>query len=247
AADIAYHYDKINRGYGEMIDVWGADHSGYIKRMQASIEAISGGDASLDVKVCQMVRLFRAGEPVKMSKRSGSFVTLEDVVEEVGKDVVRFMMLTRKNDAQLDFDFAKVMEQSKDNPVFYVQYAHARICSAIKRATDTIGDFEIADADMALLTDDSELALIMMLAQWPRQVRAAASAHEPHRIAFYLQELAAQLHSHWNRGNDSPALRFILEDNTTLTMARVALLASVRHILASGLTVLGVTPVEEMR
>ncbi|MEO0412028.1 MAG: arginine--tRNA ligase [Pseudomonadota bacterium] len=247
AADIAYHFDKINRGYSDMIDVWGADHSGYIKRMQASIEAIADGEASLDVKICQMVRLFRAGEPVKMSKRSGSFVTLSEVIDEVGKDVVRFMMLTRKNDAQLDFDFAKVLEQSKDNPVFYVQYAHARICSAMKRAQEAIGSFDIAKADLSLLADETEHMLLMTLAQWPRQVRAAASAHEPHRIAFFLQELASQLHSHWNKGNDTPALRFIVDDNKTLTIARVALLASVKNVLASGLNVLGVTPVEEMR
>lgn len=247
AADIAYHYDKIQRGFNQMIDVWGADHSGYIKRMQASIKAIAGDDASLDVKVCQMVRLFRAGEPVRMSKRSGSFVTLEEVVEEVGKDVVRFMMLTRKNDAQLDFDFAKVLEQSRDNPVFYVQYAHARISSALKRAEATFGDLDVSGADMSLISDSSELEMLMMLAQWPRQVRAAASAHEPHRIAFYLYELAGNLHSLWNRGNDNPALRFIVEDNKTVTASRMALLLTTRQVLQSGLQVLGVTPMEEMR
>ncbi|MEM9288534.1 MAG: arginine--tRNA ligase [Pseudomonadota bacterium] len=247
AADIAYHLNKFERGYRDMIDVWGADHSGYIKRMQAATKAISGGEADLDVKVCQMVRLFRAGEPVKMSKRSGSFVTLAEVVEEVGKDVVRFMMLTRKNDAQLDFDFAKVTEQSKDNPVFYVQYAHARICSAKRRAEEAVGSFELGEADLSLLNDPNELELLMLLAEWPRQVRAAASAHEPHRIAFYLQTLAAQLHSHWNRGNDNPSLRFILDENKSLTIARIALLETVRLVLAAGLTVLGVTPVEEMR
>lgn len=247
AADIAYHYDKIQRGFQDMIDVWGADHSGYIKRLQASITAIAGDETSLDVKVCQMVRLFRDGEPVRMSKRSGSFVTLAEVVEEVGKDVVRFMMLTRKNDAQLDFDFAKVLEQSRDNPVFYVQYAHARICSAMKRASETFGDIAVGDANLALIDDANELALLMMLAQWPRQVRAAASAHEPHRIAFYLNDLAASLHGLWNRGNDEPALRFIVEDNKTVTVARMALLLTTKQVIQSGLQVLGVTPMEEMR
>lgn len=247
AADIAYHYDKIKRGFNDMIDVWGADHSGYIKRMQASIKALAGDEATLDVKVCQMVRLFRAGEPVRMSKRSGSFVTLEEVVEEVGKDVVRFMMLTRKNDAQLDFDFAKVLEQSRDNPVFYVQYAHARICSALKRAKEAFGDFDIAEADLGDLSDPAEMELVMMLAQWPRQVRQAANAHEPHRIAFYLYELAAALHSLWNRGNDTPALRFIVEDNKKVTVARMALLLATRQVIQSGLHVVGVAPMEEMR
>jgi len=247
AADIAYHYDKIARGFHDMIDVWGADHGGYIKRMQAAVKAISGGDAELDVKICQMVRLFRDGEPVRMSKRSGSFVTLAEVVEEVGKDVVRFMMLTRKNDAQLDFDFAKVLEQSRDNPVFYVQYAHARICSALKRARDHFGDFDVAQADFSCISAPEELGLLMMLAQWPRQVRAAAVAHEPHRIAFYLYELAANLHSLWNRGNDAPALRFILEDDKTVTVARIALLLATRQVLQSGLHIVGVTPIEEMR
>lgn len=247
AADIAYHYDKIQRGFLDMIDVWGADHSGYIKRMQASIKAIAGDEASLDVKVCQMVRLFRAGEPVRMSKRSGSFVTLAEVVEEVGKDAVRFMMLTRKNDAQLDFDFAKVLEQSRDNPVFYVQYAHARICSALRRAQETFGDIEPQAADLSLLDDPQELNLLMTLGQWPRQVRAAATAHEPHRIAFYLSELAGDLHGLWNRGNDAPALRFIVEDNKTVTVARMALLLTTKQVIQSGLQVLGVTPMEEMR
>ncbi|MEM9879072.1 MAG: arginine--tRNA ligase, partial [Pseudomonadota bacterium] len=247
AADIAYHHNKVERGFNDMIDVWGADHGGYIKRMQAAVKAITGGQADLDVKVCQMVRLLRAGEPVQMSKRSGSFVTLAEVVEEVGKDVVRFMMLTRKNDAQLDFDFAKVLEQSRDNPVFYVQYAHARICSAFKRAQAHFGAFDPREADFSAITRPEELSLLMMLAQWPRQVRAAASAHEPHRIAFYLYELAAALHSLWNRGNDNPALRFIVEADKTLTVARMALLLATRQVLQSGLHIVGVTPMEEMR
>ncbi|CDO61225.1 Arginyl-tRNA synthetase [Candidatus Phaeomarinobacter ectocarpi] len=252
AADIAYHLDKYRRGFNEMIDVWGADHGGYIKRMQAAVKALSDNEGSLDVKICQMVKLFRAGEPVKMSKRSGEFVTLRDVVDEVGRDVVRFMMLTRKNDAPLDFDFAAVMEQSKDNPVFYVQYAHARICSVLRLAGDDFPDADLSDAalattDLSALDDDAELALIKLMAGFPRLVEQAALSHEPHRVAFYLQELAAGFHALWNKGKDDARLRFIHTDQPGVTMARLALIRAVALTLAAGLGILGVTPVKEMR
>lgn len=252
AADIAYHLDKYRRGFNEMIDVWGADHGGYIKRMQAAVKALSDGEGSLDVKICQMVKLYRAGEPVKMSKRSGEFVTLRDVVDEVGRDVVRFMMLTRKNDAPLDFDFAAVMEQSKDNPVFYVQYAHARICSVLRLAADDFPDADLSDAalattDLSALDDDAELALIRLMAGFPRLVEQAALSHEPHRVAFYLQDLAAGFHALWNKGKDDARLRFIHTDQPGVTMARLALIRAVALTLAAGLGILGVTPVKEMR
>lgn len=252
AADIAYHLDKYRRGFGDMIDVWGADHAGYIKRMQAAVTALSGGEGSLDVKICQMVKLYRAGEPVKMSKRSGEFVTLRDVVDEVGRDVVRFIMLTRKNDAPLDFDFAAVMEQSKDNPVFYVQYAHARICSVLRLAADDfpqadMSDAALAKADLSALDDEAEMALIKQMAAFPRLIEQAAIAHEPHRVAFYLQDLAAGFHALWNKGKEDTRLRFIHTDQPNVTMARLALIRAVAITLAAGLGVLGVTPVEEMR
>lgn len=251
AADIAYHYDKIQRGYLDMIDLFGADHGGYVKRMQAAVKALSA-DAHLDIKLVQMVRLFKNGEPYKMSKRAGTFVTLADLVEEVGKDVVRFIMLTRKNDAQLDFDMAKALEQSRDNPVFYVQYAHARICSVLRKMADNFAgvDFDVdalKSADLTLLTHEEELALVKRLAEWPRLVDAAAQAHEPHRIAFYLYDLASNLHSLWNRGNDEPGLRFLIEDNAELSRARAAMISAVRQVIANGLGILGVEPVEEMR
>jgi arginyl-tRNA synthetase len=252
ASDIANHKDKFDRGFGQMIDVWGADHGGYVKRMKAAVSAITGGEGELDVKLCQLVRLTRNGEPVKMSKRSGSFVTLREVVDEVGKDVVRFIMLTRKNDAPLDFDFAKVMEQSRDNPVFYVQYAHARIHSVFQKSGRDLAGADLSDAalrkaDLGLLSNEAELALMKALADWPRAVEAAAQAHEPHRIAFYLYDLAASFHSWWNRGNEDTTLRFIQADNRELTMARLALLRATALTIASGLAVLGVVPVEEMR
>ncbi|MEN3973656.1 arginine--tRNA ligase [Emcibacter sp. SYSU 3D8] len=252
ASDIANHKDKFDRGFRQMIDVWGADHGGYVKRMKAAVTAVTGGAGELDVRLCQLVRLTRNGEPVKMSKRSGSFVTLAEVVDEVGKDVVRFIMLTRKNDAPLDFDFAKVVEQSRDNPVFYVQYAHARICSVYRMAASSMPDLDLAGdalrrADLSALSDEAELALMKVLADWPRAVEAAALAHEPHRIAFYLYDLAASFHSYWNRGNEDPALRFIQADNPSLTTARLALVQAVALTIASGLGVLGVTPAEEMR
>ncbi|MFN4355395.1 arginine--tRNA ligase [Parvibaculum sp.] len=251
APDIAYHLDKFERGYRTMIDVWGADHSGYIKRMKAAIEGVTGGEAEFDVKVCQMVRLFRNGEPVRMSKRAGDFVTLRDVVDEVGKGVVRFMMLTRKNDAPLDFDFAKVMEQSRDNPVFYVQYANARIHSVLRNAAETgsydLSDGSLANADLGRLSDEAELALVRLMASFPRQVEQAALAHEPHRIAFYLDDLAAAFHGLWNKGKDEPSLRFIQADEPDATLARLALIRAAAHVIAAGLGILGVEPIEEMR
>ncbi len=251
AADIAYHRDKFRRGFANMIDVWGADHGGYVKRMQAAVKAVTDGAAALDVKLCQLVNLFDKGAPVRMSKRAGTFVTLREVVDEVGKDVFRFMMLTRRNDQALDFDFAKVAEQSKDNPVFYVQYAHARCASVMRHAVeafpeDDLSDMALAAAQLDRLADPAELALIRQLAQWPRLVEGAAEAHEPHRIAFYLQEVAAQFHMLWNKGRDEATLRFILTADPALTRARLALIRGVAIVIASGLAVIGVAPVEEM-
>ncbi|MCJ9430249.1 arginine--tRNA ligase [Kordiimonas marina] len=251
AADIAYHHDKFVRGYKQMIDVLGADHGGYVKRMQAAVKALSE-DGTLDVKLCQLVRLFRNGEPVKMSKRAGTFVTLREVVEEVGKDVTRFIMLTRKNDAPLDFDFNKVMEQSKDNPVFYVQYAHARICSVLRKAAEAFGGLDTSDAglsgaDLHAINHPSEIAMIKQCAAWPRLVEQAAEAHEPHRIAFFLYDLASEFHTFWNKGNEDASLRFVIEGDEALTRARLALIRAVALVIASGLAVLGVKPVEEMR
>ncbi|MBL4839189.1 MAG: arginine--tRNA ligase [Kordiimonadaceae bacterium] len=250
-ADIAYHYDKYQRGFKSMIDVWGADHGGYVKRMQSAVKGLAE-DGELDVKLCQLVRLLRDGVPVKMSKRSGNFVTLREVVEEVGRDVTRFIMLTRKNDAPLDFDFAKVLDQSKDNPVFYVQYAHARVCSVLNKAKEAFSgldtsDTSLAGADMALVNHPAEIAMIKQCAAWPRMVESAAEAHEPHRIAFFLYDLASEFHTFWNKGNDEPSLRFIIEGKEDLTKARLALIRSVAFVIASGLEVLGVKPLEEMR
>ncbi|WP_286828437.1 MULTISPECIES: arginine--tRNA ligase [Kordiimonas] len=251
AADIAYHHDKYVRGYKQMIDILGADHGGYVKRMQAAVKALSE-DGTLDVRLCQMVKLYRDGEPFKMSKRSGNFITLREVVDEVGRDVTRFIMLTRKNDAHLDFDFKKVMEQSKDNPVFYVQYAHARVCSVLAKAQDAFPgldatDASLAGADLSLLADENEIAMIKQCAAWPRMVESAAEAHEPHRIAFFLYDLASEFHTFWNKGNDNHDLRFIIDGDEPLTKARMALVRAVALVIASGLGVLGVTPMEEMR
>jgi arginyl-tRNA synthetase len=245
AADIAYHYDKYRRGFADQINVWGADHGGYVKRTRAALVATSGGRATLDVKLCQMVNLLDGGVPVKMSKRAGRFVTLRDIVDEVGPDVTRFIMLTRKNDAPLDFDFQKVTEQSKDNPVFYVQYAHARCHSLFRQAG--IAPAEVAGADVSRLGHPGELALIRLLASWPRQVEIAALAHEPHRIAFFLQEVAAAFHAFWNLGNDDVGLRFVIAGDDAMTRARLALAQGVATVIASGLGVMGVTPVEELR
>lgn len=250
AADVAYMRSKYRRGFREMIFILGADHGGYVKRLEAVGKAISGGDAKVVVRLCQLVRLFRAGEPVKMSKRSGSFVTLREVVEEVGRDAVRFMMLMRKNDAPLDFDFVKVKEQSKDNPVFYVQYAHARCASIFRQAEEQAPEVAAADlggADFGRLSDVGEVGLIRRIAEFPRIVEAAAEAHEPHRIAFYLHDLASDFHAHWNRGKDNPQLRFVNRDDPQSTLARLALVRAVMIVLASGLDILGVSAPDEMR
>jgi arginyl-tRNA synthetase len=260
ASDIAYHKSKVDRGFGTMIDVWGADHGGYVKRMQAALKAIRAIThaevADLDVKIVQLVKLLRAGEPVKMSKRAGEFVTLREVVDEVGRDAVRFMMLYRKNDAVLDFDLAKVIEQSRDNPVFYVQYAHARGHSVFRNAREVVPSLSADPAEWAAilaqgpldrLQDTGELALIRRLALYPRLVEAAAIAHEPHRIAFYLYELASDFHAQWNRGTDSSYLRFIIPNDPQMTVARLALVQGVVTVLASGLGMLGVEAPEEMR
>lgn len=251
AGDIAYHKNKVDRGFLKMIDVWGADHGGYVKRMQAAVKAVSAGRADLDVELIQLVRLLRNGEPVRMSKRAGSFVTLRDVVDEVGRDAVRFMMLFRKNDASLDFDLAKVIEQSRENPVFYVQYAHARACSILRNAHATLSDLPAearayGSAALVRLDDEGEQGLLKRLASWPRLVEQAASAREPHRIAFFLHELASDFHGQWNRGKDLPHLRFIIENDRELTSARLALVHGVAAVLASGLDILGVEAVEEM-
>ena len=248
APDIAYHYDKVQRGFDVLIDILGADHGGYVKRMKAAVAALSNGRVPLDIKLIQLVKLFKNGEPFKMSKRAGTFVTLRDVVEMVGADVTRFVMLTRKNDAALDFDFDKVLEQSRDNPVWYVQYAHARIASVLRKAGAAmdVSDPALAGADLSQLTHPAELALIRKLADWPRQVEIAARAHEPHRVAGYLTELAADLHGHWTRGNDEPALRFVQDDPAAMA-AKIALARAVGVVISAGLAILGVTPVEEMR
>lgn len=252
ASDIAYHYDKHLRGFNEMIDVLGADHGGYVKRMQAAVKAITGGEGALDVKLCQLVKLFRGGEAVTMSKRSGNLITLREVVEEVGCDAVRFMMLYRKNDAPLDFDFQKVTEQSRDNPVFYVQYAHARAQSVFRQAAEELPDLSISSdalkkADFSVLNDSGEIAILKRLAQWPRLIEGAAAAHEPHRVAFYLYELASDLHGQWSKGKDDPRLRFIKADNGQLTTARLALVRAVALVIASGLGILGVNAPDAMR
>jgi arginyl-tRNA synthetase len=257
ASDIAYHKNKYDRGFHNLVDVWGADHGGYIKRMQAAVKAVTDGKATLDVKIVQLVRLLRNGEPVKMSKRSGDFVTLREVVDEVGKDAVRFMMLYRKNDAVLDFDLAKVIEQSRDNPVFYVQYGHARGHSIFRTAREEVlHDLPaeegarlayLGSAPVDRLTDAAELGLLRKLAVYPRTVEAAAAAHEPHRIAFYLYDLASEFHALWTKGRDLPYLRFIIKDDAEMTMARLAMVQGVVTVLASGLGVLGVGAPDEMR
>jgi arginyl-tRNA synthetase len=256
ASDIAYHKNKFDRGFRSMIDVWGADHAGYIKRMQAAVKAISGGTAELDIKIVQLVRLLRGGEPIRMSKRAGEFVTLREVVDEVGRDAVRFMMLYRSNDAPLDFDLLKVIEQSRDNPVFYVQYAHARGQSVLRNAREVVSGLPVdageraawlAAAPLQRLEDAGELALVKRLAFYPRLVELAAGAHEPHRIAYYLYELASEFHAHWNRGKDAPHLRFIIQNDPEMTLARLALVQGVLIVLASGLALLGVSAPDEMR
>jgi arginyl-tRNA synthetase len=252
ANDIAYHRDKYTRGFTRMIDVWGADHGGYVPRMKAAVQAVSGGAAGLEIVLCQIVRIMRGGEIVRMSKRAGSFVTLRDLIEEVGRDAVRFTMLTRKADAQMDFDLDAVVAQTRDNPVFYVQYAHARCRSVLRAAVEMFGAEAVADAALAQvplegLTAEPELTLVRRLAGWPRTVEAAAQACEPHRIAFFLYDLAGDFHMLWNRGKDDATLRFLQADRQGETLARLALVAATAITIRSGLAVMGVVPVEEMR
>ncbi len=252
AGDMAYHLDKFRRGAEVMIDVWGADHGGHVKRMKAAVDALTEGRGRLEVLLCQLVTLSRGGEPVRMSKRAGTFVTLREVLDEVGKDVVRFIMLTRKTDAPLDFDLEKVLEQSRENPVFYVHYAHARARSVLRLAAEASPEVaqdpgSLAAGPLHLLTDSDELGLIKSLAGWPRLVESAAEAYEPHRVAFYLYDLASAFHALWNRGNDDASLRFLLPDQRELTAARLALVQGLAFVIASGLTVFGVEPVEELR
>ena len=249
APDIAYHFDKITRGFDLLIDIFGADHGGYVKRMKAAVSALSSGEVPLDIKLCQLVKLYQNGEPFKMSKRAGNFVMLRDLVEQVGPDVTRFVMLTRKNDAALDFDFQKVLEQSRENPVFYVQYAHARIKSVIRKAEELdidISDRDLSETNLTGLTHSSELSLIKKIAEWPRLVEVAARLYEPHRIAFYLFDLSSQLHAHWSKGSDNPDLRFLHNDNLVKTQSKIALARAVSIVISSGLAILGVKPAEKM-
>ncbi|MEL7282197.1 MAG: arginine--tRNA ligase [Pseudomonadota bacterium] len=250
APDIAYHYDKISRGFDALIDVFGADHGGYVKRMKAAVSALSEAKVPLDIKLTQLVKLYKDGEPFKMSKRAGTFVTLRDVVDRVGSDVTRFVMLTRKNDAPLDFDFDKVLEQSKENPVFYVQYAHARVASVLRKAKAAgidVSDAALQAADLSANTHEAELTLAKKLAEWPRLVEIAARSHEPHRVAFYLYDLASELHALWNRGNDVPELRFLQEGDAATSQAKIAQARAVAVVISAGLGILGVRPAEEMR
>jgi len=250
APDIAYHYDKVQRGFDQLIDVFGADHGGYVKRMKAAVSALSNGKTSLDIKLTQLVKLFKNGEPFKMSKRAGTFVSLRDLVDQVGADATRFVMLTRKNDAPLDFDFDKVMEQTKENPVFYVQYAHARICSVMRKAQLAeipVDDADLRAADLAGLTDTAELALAAKLAEFPRLIEIAARSNEPHRIAFYLYDLASEFHALWNKGNEQPGLRFLQEKNLAASQAKIALIRATAVVISNGLGILGVQPAQAMR
>ncbi|MBT0957003.1 arginine--tRNA ligase [Alphaproteobacteria bacterium KMM 3653] len=250
APDIAYHFDKVSRGFDALIDVFGADHGGYVKRMKAAVAALSDGKTPLDIKLTQLVKLFKNGEPFKMSKRAGTFVTLRDVVDQVGSDATRFVMLTRRNDAPLDFDFDKVLEQSKDNPVFYVQYASARVHSVLRKAAEAeipCDNNALAAADLSQNTHEAELAVAKALAEWPRLVEIAARTNEPHRIAFYLYDLAQSFHALWNRGNDAPEIRFLQEGQTEASQGKIALARAVSVVISSGLGILGVTPAEEMR
>ncbi len=250
APDIAYHYTKIERGFDMLIDVFGADHGGYVKRMKAAVSALSAGEVPIDIKLTQLVKLFKNGEPFKMSKRAGTFVTMRDVIEQVGPDVTRFVMLTRKQDAPLDFDFAKVTEQSKDNPVFYVQYAHARVHSVLRKAVEAGINVDAATlqaADLSGLTHEAEIDVAKKIAEWPRLVEIASRTNEPHRIAFYLYELASEFHGLWNRGNEETQLRFIQEGDDATSQSKIALASAVAVVISAGLGILGVNPVEEMR
>jgi len=249
APDIAYHWNKVERGFDELINIFGADHSGYVKRLKAVVSALSENKVTLDIKLIQLVKLLKGGQIVKMSKRAGTFVTLRDLIDEVGPDVVRFVMLTRKNDVALDFDFDKVTEQSKDNPVFYVQYANARVNSILRKSRDAgldVSDTTLAASHLGHLGHEAELEVIRKLGEWPRLVEIAAKGHEPHRVAFYLYELASDFHGLWNKGNDDDSLRFI-QDDTTISTAKIALARAVGVVICAGLGILGVTPVEEMR
>ncbi|MFY0618898.1 arginine--tRNA ligase [Shimia sp.] len=250
APDIAYHYDKVSRDFDALIDVFGADHGGYVKRMKAAVSALSDGEVPLDIKLTQLVKLYKNGEPFKMSKRAGTFVTLRDVVDQVGPDVTRFVMLTRKNDAPLDFDFDKVLAQSKDNPVFYVQYAHARVCSVIRKAEQAgiaADDATLSAADLTQLDSEAEINVAKKVAEWPRLVEIAGRTNEPHRVAFYLYELASDLHSHYKKGDDDHSLRFVQEGDAAASQAKIALARAVAVVISAGLGILGVTPVQEMR
>ncbi|MBO9410469.1 MULTISPECIES: arginine--tRNA ligase [unclassified Ruegeria] len=250
APDIAYHYDKVSRGFDALIDVFGADHGGYVKRMKAAVSALSDGKVPLDIKLTQLVKLWKNGEPFKMSKRAGNFVTLRDVVDQVGPDVTRFVMLTRKNDAPLDFDFDKVLEQSRENPVFYVQYAHARVMSVLRRAAEAgiaADDATLKGADLSKNDHASELTVAKKLAEWPRLVEIAARTNEPHRVAFYLYELAGDFHALWNKGNDETQLRFIQDGDVATSQSKIALARAVSVVISAGLGILGVTPAQEMR
>ncbi|NOD91770.1 arginine--tRNA ligase [Ruegeria sp. HKCCD4884] len=250
APDIAYHYDKVSRGFDALIDVFGADHGGYVKRMKAAVSALSDGKVPLDIKLTQLVKLWKNGEPFKMSKRAGNFVTLRDVVDQVGPDVTRFVMLTRKNDAPLDFDFDKVLEQSRENPVFYVQYAHARVMSVLRRAAEAgiaADDATLSGADLSKNDHASELTVAKKLAEWPRLVEIAARTNEPHRVAFYLYELAGDFHALWNKGNDETQLRFIQDGDVATSQSKIALARAVSVVISAGLGILGVTPAQEMR
>ncbi|MES0860974.1 arginine--tRNA ligase [Ruegeria sp. SCPT10] len=250
APDIAYHYDKVSRGFDALIDVFGADHGGYVKRMKAAVSALSDGKVPLDIKLTQLVKLWKNGEPFKMSKRAGNFVTLRDVVDQVGPDVTRFVMLTRKNDAPLDFDFDKVLEQSRENPVFYVQYAHARVMSVLRRAAEAeiaADDATLVGADLGKIDHASELVVARKLAEWPRLVEIAARTNEPHRVAFYLYELAGDFHALWNKGNDETQLRFIQDGDVATSQSKIALARAVSVVISAGLGILGVTPAQEMR
>ena len=251
ASDMAYHLDKFNRGFTHMIDVWGADHGGYVKRIKSALSALTDGKADLDVKLCQMVNLTENGEPVKMSKRAGTFITMRDVIDAVGKDVMRFIMLTRKNDAHLDFDLAKVKEESKDNPVFYVNYAYARAASVYRHAKEMFKETDLSDTalskiDYKTLKDVDEIALIRLLAAFPRQIETAAACGEPHRIAYYLNDVAAAFHALWNKGRQDVQMRFLDADNKELSLARLALVRAMALVIESGLNVFGVNPPQEM-
>lgn len=250
ASDIAYHKNKIDRGFDEMIDFWGADHGGYIKRMQAAVSAISNNEKKLDVKISQIVRFMDNGREVKMSKRSGTFITARDVIESVGKDVIRFIMLTRRDDAPLDFDFKKVVEQSRDNPVFYVQYAYARTHSVFKQFTQTFADKNLQDAianSNLNLLEEEDMVMVKTLCDYPRQIVMAARNKEPHRLAFYLSDVAAKFHSLWNQGKENTLLRFIIADDYNKTCAKMTLLRAVQNVIESAFAIIGVTPVKELR